>query len=70
VEIYKKKGVKPEKPVCFFSAGYSAGWCSEAYSISVHSREMTCTARGDERCEFIMAPSKKLDEYAHKHYGS
>ena len=68
VEVYKKKGIKPDRPVCFFSAGYSAGWCSEAFSIPVHAREMTCTARGDERCEFIMAPSKKLDDHARQHY--
>jgi hypothetical protein len=68
-EIYKQKGMKPDHPICFFSAGYSAGWCSEAFSISVHAREMTCTACGDERCEFIMAPSRRLDEYAREHYG-
>lgn len=62
-EIYKRKGLKPAKPICFFSAGYSAGWCSEAYGIEVHAREITCTARGDERCEFIMAPYDKLDQH-------
>jgi son of sevenless-like protein len=67
-EIYKQKGVKADRPVCFFSAGYSAGWCSEAFSISVHAREMTCTACGDERCEFIMAPSRNLDAHAREHY--
>jgi hypothetical protein len=67
-EIYKRKGLKTEHPICFFSAGYSGGWCSEAFSITVHAREMTCTARGDERCEFIMAPSRKLDMYAREHY--
>jgi hypothetical protein len=67
-EIYERKGMKTDRPICFFSAGYSAGWCSEAFSISVHAREMTCTARGDERCEFIMAPSKKLDTYAREYY--
>jgi son of sevenless-like protein len=67
-EIYRKRGIAKDRPVCFFSAGYSAGWCSEAYSVPVHAREMTCTACGAERCEFIMAPSKRLDEYAREHY--
>jgi len=67
-EVYKRKGLKPNYPICFFSAGYSAGWCSEAYGVEVHAREMKCTAKGDDRCEFIMAPFEKLDEYAKKFY--
>jgi hypothetical protein len=67
-EIYKRRGQKPKVPICFFSAGYSAGWCSEAYGLEVHAREIKCTARGDDRCEFIMAPFDKLDAYA-KQYG-
>jgi len=67
-EVYEKKGMTSASPVCFFSAGYSAGWCSEAFSVSVHAREMTCTARGDDRCEFIMAPFRKLDAYASQYY--
>jgi hypothetical protein len=60
-EIYKRKGLKSEHPICFFSAGYSAGWCSEAYGVEVHAREIRCTACGDDRCEFVMAPFEKLD---------
>ncbi len=67
-EIYKRKGTKPTNPICYFSAGYSAGWCSEAYGVEVHAREMTCTACGDPRCEFIMAPYDKLDGYAKEFY--
>jgi hypothetical protein len=67
-EIYSRKGTKSGHPVCFFSAGYSAGWCSEAFSVALHSREMSCTAQGDERCEFIMGPSRKLDAYANQYY--
>jgi predicted hydrocarbon binding protein len=66
-EIYKRKKIKPEHPICFFSAGYSAGWCSEAYGLEVHARELSCTACGDERCEFIMAPFDKLDQFAQKY---
>lgn len=66
-EIYKRKGLKPSHPICFFSAGYSAGWCSEAYGVEVHARELQCTACGDPRCEFIMAPYDQLDAYAEKY---
>ncbi|NTV53569.1 MAG: hypothetical protein HGA76_11240 [Candidatus Firestonebacteria bacterium] len=62
-EIYKRKSKTAEHPICFFSAGYSAGWCSVAYGLEVHAREIRCTAKGDAVCEFIMAPFDKLDEY-------
>lgn len=68
-EVYKQRGRSTTQPVCLFSAGYSAGWCSAAYSVEVHGREMQCTARGDPRCEFIMAPFDNLDEHARRHYG-
>lgn len=68
-EIYKHKGIKAKKPICFFSAGYSSGWCSEAYGVEVHAREINCLAHGDKHCEFIMAPYGKLDEYAQKFKG-
>lgn len=67
-EIFKKKSLKPNHPICFFSAGYSAGWCSEAYGIEVHAREMLCTAKGDKCCEFIMSPFDKLNDYAKQYY--
>ncbi len=69
-EIYIRKGLKPAHPICFFSAGYSAGWCSEAYGIEVHAKETRCTACGHDRCEFIMAPYSKLAEYEKQYYGA
>jgi hypothetical protein len=48
---------------CLFSAGYSAGWCSDAFRVDVHGREIRCLSRGDKNCEFIMAPSNRLDEH-------
>jgi len=68
-EVFARRGSKAKKPICLFSAGYSAGWCSAAYGVEVHAREMLCTARGDGKCEFIMAPFDKLDGYAKQHYG-
>ena len=63
-EIFKPKEIKSTHPICVFSAGYSAGWCSEAYGVELHAREIRCTAHGDARCEFIMAPYDKLDGFA------
>lgn len=60
-EVLRKRGKPADQCACLFSAGYSAGWCSDAFQLEVHAREIRCTARGDEKCEFIMAPADKLD---------
>ncbi len=60
-EVVRKRGKRVDAPTCLFSAGYSAGWCSDAFQLEVHAREVECTARGDANCEFIMAPSSQLD---------
>ena len=65
-EVLAGKGRTSSVPACVFSAGYSAGWCSEAFGMEVHAREVRCTACGDGRCEFIMAPSSRLDGHAQR----
>ncbi|MEM6993071.1 MAG: V4R domain-containing protein [Myxococcota bacterium] len=60
-EVLGKQGRAVEHCACLFSAGYSAGWCSSAFNLEVHGREVACTARGDSHCEFVMAPADKLD---------
>jgi predicted hydrocarbon binding protein len=61
-EVLASLGRRTTQCACLFSAGYSAGWCSEAFGLDVHGREVRCTARGDAKCEFIMAPAARLDE--------
>lgn len=61
-EVLKARGKVLTEPACLFSAGYSAGWCSDAFSLEVHAREVRCTAKGDSSCEFIMTPAVHLDE--------
>jgi hypothetical protein len=60
-EVTKKQGKALSWCGCLYSAGYSAGWCSAAFSIELHGRELRCISKGDKQCEFIMAPSEKLD---------
>ncbi|MBN1612327.1 MAG: XylR N-terminal domain-containing protein [Polyangiaceae bacterium] len=60
-EALRARGKVAQDTACLFSAGYSAGWCSEAFGVDVHAREIQCTARGNAHCEFIMAPSARLD---------
>jgi predicted hydrocarbon binding protein len=62
-EILQKRGRSMDTHACLFSAGYSAGWCSDAFQVEVHGRELSCAAQGAPKCEFIMAPAKKLDEH-------
>ena len=58
-----KSGVKSEFPVCIMNSGYSSGWCEESFGIPLTSVEITCKAKGDEKCTFIMAPPHKINEY-------
>lgn len=60
--LKSKKG--SARPVCVFSAGYSAGWCSESFHLEVDAREVTCLAAGGSECRFVMSPEGKLDGYA------
>jgi predicted hydrocarbon binding protein len=62
-DVLRAQGRHVDHCACLFSAGYSAGWCTAAFQIEVHGREIQCLARGDERCEFIMAPAHRLDEH-------
>jgi predicted hydrocarbon binding protein len=67
-EVVVKLGRILDRCGCLFSAGYSSGWCSDAFRIEVHAREIRCVGRGDASCEFIMAPAAKLDEHEARLY--
>ena len=57
-----RAGRKTEFPVCIMNAGYSSGWCEESYGIPLSAVEITCRAKGDEHCQFVMAPPHRLAE--------
>jgi len=63
-ESWVSRGQKAQTPVCVFSAGYSAGWCSESFGVDVDAREVLCVAAGDAECRFVMGTWEKLDAYA------
>jgi hypothetical protein len=65
-ETNKKRGKTLSFCGCLFSSGYSAGWVSAAFNLELHGRELRCISKGDEDCEFIMAPSDQLEERAQK----
>jgi len=53
-------GIKTTKPVDHMNAGYSAGWCSEAFGLKLEAKEIRCRARGDSQCLFVMAPASRI----------
>ncbi len=54
---------KAEFPVCVMNAGYSSGWCEESFGIPLTAVEISCRAKGDDACTFIMAPPEKIKDY-------
>ena len=54
---------KSDFPVCSMNAGYSSGWCEQSFGIELTAVEITCCAKGDKNCTFIMAPPHKIREY-------
>ena len=62
-----KAGKKSESPVCTMNCGYSSGWCEESFGISLTAVEISCEAKGDESCSFIMAPTDKIEDYVEEY---
>ena len=63
-EFWLKEHGISEDVVCYFNAGYAAGWCSEAAGVELDSTEVLCEAKGDDTCRFIMYPTSKMIEYS------
>lgn len=57
---------KSKTPVCIMNSGYSSGWCEESFGIQLTAVEISCRAKGDKHCTFIMAPPHKIDSYLDK----
>ncbi len=61
-----RAGKKSQTPVCIMNSGYSSGWCEESFGIPLTAVEISCRAKGDAHCTFIMAPPDKIEEYLGK----
>jgi predicted hydrocarbon binding protein len=61
-ESHIKAHLSVDAPTDFLNAGYSAGWCSEAFELKLEAKEISCRAMGDAQCRFVMAPSHRLRE--------
>jgi two-component sensor histidine kinase/predicted hydrocarbon binding protein len=62
-DSWVRAGKKSNFPVCIMNAGYSSGWCEASFGIPLTAVELTCRAKGDKHCTFIMAPPDKIDSY-------
>jgi PAS domain S-box-containing protein len=56
-----------DTPVCIMNAGYSSGWCEESFGLPLTAVEVTCKARGDKNCTFIMSPPHKIKQHLKKY---
>ena len=59
-DTWIKNNRESRSPVCIMNAGYSSGWCEQSYGVQLTAVEITCRAKGDENCTFIMAPTNKI----------
>lgn len=66
-ESWIKAGKKSTEPVCVMNSGYSSGWCEHSFGIKLTAVEISCRARGDKECVFVMAPPDKIQRYLKKH---
>lgn len=53
--------------VCHMSAGYSSGWGSASFGLQLIAREVTCRAKGDAHCRFIMAAPDRIEEFVDRY---
>jgi len=62
-QSWKKAKRISKGPVCIMNSGYSSGWCEESFGFPLTAVEITCEAKGDNCCSFIMAPPSRINEY-------
>jgi predicted hydrocarbon binding protein len=56
------EGIEVDRPVCHMNAGYSSGWCEVAFGVDLVAKEISCRAKGDEKCLFVMAHPTRINE--------
>ncbi|PIQ25184.1 hypothetical protein COW36_23025 [bacterium (Candidatus Blackallbacteria) CG17_big_fil_post_rev_8_21_14_2_50_48_46] len=57
------RGQRSQDTVCIMNAAYSSGWCEASFGLPLTAVEISCRARGDAACSFIMAPPDKIHLY-------
>jgi two-component sensor histidine kinase/predicted hydrocarbon binding protein len=62
-DSWMRANKRSRSPVCIMNAGYSSGWCEASFGMPLTSVEISCRAKGDKHCTFIMAPPHMIDKY-------
>ncbi len=62
-DSFIKAGIKSESPVCHMNCGYSSGWCQVAFGVELAAKEISCRARGDEKCIMVMGHPSRINQY-------
>jgi signal transduction histidine kinase/CheY-like chemotaxis protein/predicted hydrocarbon binding protein len=62
-----RSGKKSDTAVCIMNAGYSSGWCEQSYGFPLTAVEVTCKAKGDEHCTFIMSPPHMIQQHVERY---
>jgi signal transduction histidine kinase/CheY-like chemotaxis protein len=65
-DSWVRTGARSNEPVCVMNAGYSSGWCEESFGLPLTSVEVSCIAKGDAKCSFVMAPPHRIQEHLEK----
>jgi diguanylate cyclase (GGDEF)-like protein/PAS domain S-box-containing protein len=67
-DAWIRAGRHSDFPVCLMNAGYSSGWCEESFGLPLVATEVSCRARGDTACRFIMAPPERIEAHLAHHF--
>lgn len=69
-DSWLRAGRTSDDPVCIMNSGYSSGWCEESFGVGLTAVEITCKARGDKTCTFVMAPPTRIQARLRERVGS
>lgn len=61
-DAWLRAGKKRDFAACLMNAGYSSGWCEESFGVELVATEVTCRAKGDRQCRFIMAHPEVVEQ--------
>jgi PAS domain S-box-containing protein len=67
-DSWLSEGKRTDFPVCVMNAGYSSGWCEASFDVPLVSTEITCRAKGDEHCRFIMAHPTRVEGFIQDYF--
>ncbi|MBO9636018.1 MAG: response regulator [Chitinophagaceae bacterium] len=65
-DSWVRAGASSKEPVCVMNSGYSSGWCEESFGLPLTAVELSCIAKGDAKCSFLMAPPHRIQEHLEK----